>query len=43
METFRGKAHLPGTDREWDLELDIDWNDKEVSVYIDQAPGGITD
>lgn len=43
METFCGKAHLPGTDGEWDLQLEIDWNDKEVSVHIDQAPGGITD
>jgi hypothetical protein len=43
METFRGKAHLPGTDGEWDLQLEVDWNDKEVNVHIDQAPGGITD
>jgi hypothetical protein len=43
METFRGKAHLPGTDGGWDLQVEIDWNDKEVSVHIDQAPGGITD
>ena len=43
METFRGKAHLPGADKEWDVELEIDWQNKEVNVHIDQAPGGITD
>jgi len=43
MEVFRGKAHLPGADKEWDLELEIDWNGKEVNVHIEQAPGGIAD
>ena len=43
METFRGKAHLPGTDKELSLELEIDWNTKEVNVHIDEAPGGMAD
>ena len=43
METFRGRAHLPGADKEWDLVVEIDWGNKEVSVHIDQAPGGVTD
>jgi hypothetical protein len=43
MEVFRGRAHLPGTAREADLELEIDWQEKEVNVHIDEAPGGITD
>ena len=43
METFRGKAYLPGADKEWNLELEIDWAAKEVSLHIDEAPGGMTD
>ncbi len=43
METFRGKAHLPGADKEWNIGLEIDWDTKEVSVHIDEAPGGMTD
>jgi hypothetical protein len=42
METFRGKAHLPGTDREWNLEMEMDWELKETMVHADEAPGGIT-
>ncbi len=43
MATFRGKAHLPGADKEWDLELEIDWDKKEVNVHIDEALVGIAD
>ncbi len=43
MEIFHGKAHLPGTDTEWNIELEIDWDSKEVNVRIDEAPGGIHD
>ena len=43
MESFRGKAHLPGTDEVWDLELEVDWNTSEINVHIDQAPSGISD
>ncbi len=43
METFRGRAHLPGADKEWDMRLEIDWDSKEVNVHIDDVPGGITD
>jgi hypothetical protein len=30
METFRGKAHLLGAREEWNIELEIDWGEKEV-------------
>ncbi|MFC1871789.1 hypothetical protein ACFLYF_05280 [Chloroflexota bacterium] len=43
METFRGRAHLPGAAKEWEIELEIDWGDKEVSVHIGEAPGGVSD
>ena len=43
MEIFRGKAHLPGADKECNLGLEIDWVDKEVNVHIDEAPTGIAD
>ncbi|MFC1861937.1 hypothetical protein ACFLT4_01200 [Chloroflexota bacterium] len=41
MESFRGKAHLPGADKEWNVQLEIDWDNKEVNVHIDEAPDGI--
>jgi len=43
METFRGKVHLPGADKEWDVEVEIDWFEKDVNVHIDEAPGGLAD
>ena len=43
METFHGKAHLPGADSEWDVQMEIDWESKEVNVHIDQTPGSISD
>jgi hypothetical protein len=43
MEVFRGQAHLPGADKAWDLQVEIDWNAKEVNVHIDEAPGGMAD
>ncbi len=30
METFRGKAHLLGAKKEWDLELEIDCRKKDA-------------
>jgi len=41
MESFHGKAHLPGAEKEMDLKLDIDWNEKEMYVHIDDAPGRV--
>ena len=41
MERFAGKAHLPGADREWSIEMEIDWGDKDVTVRIPEAPGGL--
>ena len=42
METFRGRAHLPGADKEWSIGLELDWDKKEANVHIDDAPGSIT-
>jgi hypothetical protein len=42
-EVFTGKAHLPGADREWNLQLEIDWETRGVNVHIEEAPGGIAD
>jgi len=41
MEVFRGRAHIPGADKEWHIKLEIDWGQKEVDVSIDEAPGGV--
>jgi hypothetical protein len=43
METFRGKVHLPGADKERNIELGIDWGDKEVNLHIDEAPTSVSD
>jgi len=43
METFRGKGHLPGTDKERNIEVEIEWKTKEVSVHIEGVAEGITD
>ena len=43
METFRGKAHLPGANEGWNIQLEIDWDIGEVNVNIDEAPAGIAD
>ena len=28
----RSKAHLPGADKEWNVELEIDGEEKEVNI-----------
>ena len=43
METFSGRGHLPGTDRERDIEVEIDWMTKEVNVHIEGITEGISD
>ena len=43
MEKFRGKAHLPGTDEESEIQLEIDWQDREVGVHIDLPGTGVSD
>lgn len=39
METFQGRAHIPGAAKEWNIELEMDWEKKEISVHIGEAPG----
>ena len=41
MEVFKGRAHLPGTDKEWNLQLEIDWEQQEANLNIEEAPGGL--
>lgn len=41
MEKFLGRAHLPGSDKEWDITLDVDWDEKEIYVHIDGISEGI--
>ena len=33
MEKFLGRAHLPGSDKEWGISLDVDWDEKEIYVH----------
>ena len=41
MERFEGKVHLPGNDRESHVELEINWEEKDVTIRIPEAPGGL--
>jgi hypothetical protein len=41
MERFRGRAHIPGVENEWNIEMEMDWGKQETSVYIAEAPGVI--
>ncbi len=41
MERFHGRAHVPGVDKEWNIELEMDWDKQETSVHIPEAPGVI--
>ncbi len=43
MEVFRGRVHLLGADKEWNLKLEIDWGQKEVNLNIEEAPGELAD
>lgn len=42
METFQGRAHVPGVGKEWILVIELDWKSKEVNVHVEGAPGHIT-
>ena len=39
MEKYNGRAHIPGADRDWNIGLEMDWDKKEISVHISEAPG----
>jgi hypothetical protein len=41
MERFRGMVHLPGAEKEWGLEIEMDWDEKEIYVRIDDVPSGV--
>src|SRR4030042_3273777 len=41
MGKYKGRAHIPGADKEWNIELEMDWDKKEISVHIAEAPGVI--
>ena len=43
MENFRGNGHLPGTDKESIIQIEIDWENKDVSVNIEGLAAGVTD
>lgn len=43
METYYGDAHIPGALKSGRVELNIDWENKEVEVHIPGAPEGVTE
>lgn len=42
MNTFQGRAHMPGVDKEWLLVLELDWNGGQVYVHVEGAPGHVS-
>ncbi len=43
METFSGKIHMPGDSQERNIELEIDWLDREVNIRFAEPPGPLAD
>ena len=41
MERFSGRAHMPGADKDWNIELEMDWDKQETSVHIPEVGGVI--
>jgi hypothetical protein len=41
MEKFTGKGHLPGAEKQSDIELEIDWQTREVNVSVKDVAKGI--
>ena len=41
MEKFSGKGHLPGIEKQSDIELEIDWQTREVNVSVKDFTEGI--
>ena len=33
MDTFQGRAHVPGVDKEWIVVLQLDWGKKEAEKH----------
>ena len=34
MDTFYGIGHIPGAEKAWPVELDVDWTKKEKADYL---------
>jgi hypothetical protein len=41
MERFEGNVHLPEADYGSRVELEIEWEEKDVTIRISDAPGGL--
>lgn len=42
METFYGDGHIPGGTESERVEMDIDWDRKQIEVRLPQTKGAIT-
>ena len=42
MDTFYGSGHIPGYTKPGRVELDVDWDRKEIEVRLPQTKGAIT-
>jgi hypothetical protein len=41
IETFKGRAHMPGVENEWIFLLSLDWKAREAEVQLEGLPGHI--
>ena len=41
-DTYKGVVHIPGAECDWEITLELDWNGKQVTVVMPEAPGHIT-
>ena len=42
MDTYQGKAHVPGTDKEWIIVLEMDWDKKMIDLHTEGQPGHVS-
>jgi hypothetical protein len=42
MDTFQGRAHVPGTDSEWIIILEMDWKLKTIDLHTEGQPGHVS-
>ncbi len=42
MDMYKGIAHMPGAEWDWDMTVEMDWEKKEVTVIMPGASGHIS-
>ena len=42
METFEGRAHVPGAETEWIVIMNLDWNNKAAEIHVEGQPSHLS-